>query len=481
MWNTKPKLMKLLTFFLLFLTQLVIANDKIVDAQTTEIRNDLIATLVNETLAKSKLPGLALTVSKEGEIIYSQGFGYADLENKVNMLPTTQIRTASVAKVITATALGKLASEGKIDFDTPIGEYVTYLKEPFASLTIRQISGHITGIQHQPSSNRAKKKTYTSSKEMVQLVEETSLLFEPATKYQYSTLGYNLLAGVIESITGKSYADYMQEEIFTPLKMTQTFPDDKSKLTEKDAKMYYFKKEKLTLDKKYFNGSYKLAGAGFRSTSEDLVKMMNAYSNGFLKDEVVEEMFTSSTLKNGNKTNVGIGWRLNIDMHWRETIEHAGSWQGARTVVAYYPKEKLSISIMINAQCTFFIEETAHLIAQLFLNDIDLNQNLEPVSNQLSIQYNANDGTKKKLTGIVNMTSSKMGFLEVKTEIKFLQKGKLFYLRNESDYALITDFGMLYLKLKTSPKLEGELFVYQLQNDLYHMKNKPIFTITSKE
>ncbi|MEO1654427.1 MAG: serine hydrolase domain-containing protein, partial [Bacteroidota bacterium] len=323
--------------------------------------------LMQDFLNKSKLPGISLSINQRGTLIYSKGFGYADMEGQIKMRPQTQVRTASVAKVLTATALGKLVSEGKLDLDTPIGHYISYLKTPFSDLTSRQLAGHTAGIVHRPVSNSAKKKDYNTIREAVKLVEQTELLFEPDTEYKYSSLAYNLLAGVIEEVSGKSYIRYMKENIFMPLQMHQTFPEKKSERSAKDAKMYYFKKGKLSPDPKYFNGSYKLAGAGFRSTSEDLARLMNAYSDGFLREKVVQDMFRSHRLKNGQKTQVGIGWRISKDFQNRPTIEHAGSWQGARTVIVYYPEQQLSITMMINAQCNIFIEETAQVIAQLFL------------------------------------------------------------------------------------------------------------------
>ena len=150
--------------------------------------------------------------------------------------------------------------------------------------------------------------------------------------------------------------------------MTQTFPDNKSKFSEKDAKLYFLKKNgKLKLDKRIVDGSYKLAGAGFRSTSVDLARMMNAYSNGFISKKVVEEMFRSNLFASGKPTNVGIGWRLNNDSNNKVTIEHAGNWQGARTVIVYYPQHHLTVSIMVNTKCNIFIEEMAKLVAQSYL------------------------------------------------------------------------------------------------------------------
>lgn len=421
----------------------------------------LVDQLINEFLRETKVPGISITVNKDEEIIYSKGFGYADVKNKVEMKATTQNRTASVSKMLTVTALARLVTIGKLDLDLPIKHYIPYLKDPFSQLTTRQLASHTAGVRHQPVNRKSKKKNYSSTKDCIHLVEETSLMFEQGTKYQYSTLAYNLLAGVIEGASGKTYVNYMQEDIFSPLEMNQTFPEEIAKLSSSDAKMYFFRNGRITLDKKPFNGSYKLAGAGFRSTSVDLAKLMNAYTNEFIAQDVIEDMFSNIILKNGEKLMIGVGWRLNNDIQNRLTVEHAGSWQGTRTVIVHYPREKLSISIMINAQCIIFIEETAHLIAQVFLNHKEVQYLLPTFDQAIEIIYNETDSSTQSLSGKLSLNEDGVGFLQVDTELKFLQHNKIIPLGIKNMYVLSTEFGLLYLDLKLNPELEGELYIYQ--------------------
>lgn len=463
--------------YILLITPVCLGQSIPKEGNYLNLNHPFVDTLMLDLLNKTKLPGLSIAVNKNGKIIYAKGFGYADVAQKVKMEATTQIRTASVAKVITATALAKLASEKKLDFDAPIKNYISYLKAPFSALTTRQLAGHTAGVQHTPSKKSSKKKDYTSTKALIELVEQTQLAFEPDTDYQYSTLAYNLLAGVIEGASGKSYLAYMQENIFAPLNMNQTFPENISELGSNDAQLYYFKKDKLVLDKQLVNGSYKLPGAGFRSTSVDLVKMMDAYTNGFIAPEVVQTIFTSNTLTNGKKTNVGIGWRLNEDMQQRPTIEHAGNWQGARTVIVHYPEEQLSISMMINAKCVLFIEETAQIIAQLFLKGRSEVTEQKGIKQSLTISHNQTDGTTELLKGQLNFIENNKGKLTIDTSMKFLQESNLYYLGFGNHYALSTDFGLLYLHLKVNPEIEGKLFLYQVLDDRYHLKKSPFFYI----
>jgi len=100
-----------------------------------------LATLAETFLQQTKAPGISIAVSSQGNMLYAEGFGYADLEKNIKMDAGIRLRTASVAKVMTATALGVLATEGKLDFDAPIKKYVPYIQEAYADLTTRQLAG----------------------------------------------------------------------------------------------------------------------------------------------------------------------------------------------------------------------------------------------------------------------------------------------------------------------------------------------------
>ncbi len=434
----------------------------------------LVDTLLTSLLKQTKVAGLSISVSRSGSLIYAKGFGHADVANKVAMRPNHQIRTASVAKVITATALGRLASNGLLDFDKPIGEYLPYLKAPYAQLTVRQIAGHTAGLPHRPEKKYTGKQ-YTQAKESLAFFKKDELLFEPGTGYRYSSLGYNLLAILIEEISGKPYTNYMKEDVFAPLGMSQTLPDDYKSFTKDDAKLYYFQKGKLKAEKRAIDGSYKLAGAGFRSTSSDLVKLMDAYRTDFISSPVVKEMFTGSQLKDGKPTFVGIGWRLNEDLAGNATIEHAGSWQGARTVVVYYPERELAISIMINTQCTHFIEETTHLIAQYFLKETEQPTSKTLAMKDITVNNNRSDGSIERYEAEL-IQSGLNGALQIKTDRSWLKQNDFYALPIEGGYALSTTYGLLYMKLEKEAKLNGAVYQYQVLSDQYHMRQGPMLS-----
>ena len=452
--------------------QLAVPVDKL-----SKESSELISNLANAFLKETRVPGFSIAASKNGKLIYAQAFGYSDLENQVKLTPAHQLRTASVAKVITATALGKLISESKVDLDAPIKKYISYINPKYAELTTRQLAGHTSGMTHRPAGFAYQFKQYDSVKETVELIK-AKLLFKPDTKYQYSTNAFNLVAAVIEGASGKTFTDYLAEEVFKPLEMRQTFPENIDSLGKLDAQLYYFKKGELTKEK-LTRASYKLAGAGFRSTPTDLVNMMNGYSSGFISSKTVAEMFKSHQLADGKKTRVGVVWRSTIDAFGMTPIEHAGNWKGARAVVVHYPKEKLNVAIMINAQCPVFIEETAHLFAQAFRRNAVDSPGIKSLEQNVEVTFRADPKKEKILRGKLSLNDrGTQGMLTVQgnDESSFLNKNPVFYLGQKNQYVALTRHGLMYLRLKSDAGLKGDIFLYANRNEKNPTESKAIIS-----
>ncbi|WP_299680395.1 serine hydrolase domain-containing protein [uncultured Dokdonia sp.] len=458
--------MKSIIAFHIFLI-LLISSTTTLEAQQAY---PLLDTIVTSFLETANLPGISIAVSQDEQLIYAKGYGYADLENKIPMTPHMQLRTASVAKVITTTALGKLLSEGKIKLDVPIKTYVPYIDTQYEHLTLRQLTGHTSGMAHRPKGNAYKKKQYTSIKESTQLLK-APLLFEPDTQYQYSTHAFNLVAAAIEGASGQSFETYLRGHVFKPLGMQQTVPENIKQLSEKDVQLYYHKKGTLTKEK-LTNASYKLAGAGFRSTPTDLIKMMHGYTNGFITAEARETMFRSHQLKDGTTTQVGITWRSSIDAFGHNVIEHAGSWRGTRTVVVHYPKDNLNIAIMINADSSILIEETAHILAYLIRN--------HNTSTDLSLDVHKKVSVTSRLNNEVTQHSAQFdfqnnqGMLTVDT-IRFISSAPIYYIGNQH-YVAITKAGILYLQMTDIENARGDLFIYHTMHKTAPLEQTPLIS-----
>jgi len=186
-----------------------------------------IEVVIQEEIARQNLPGLSFAVAVTGQLRYAKAFGLADMENAVPVKNTTVFRTASIAKPMTATAVMQLAEKGKLDLDAPIQKYCAAFPEKPWPITARLILGHLSGIRHygKPGESTGTEHYFTIT-DSLKIFKDDALLFEPGTKFNYTTFGYSVLGCAVEGASGTSYDDYMLESVFRPAGMNHTRPDD---------------------------------------------------------------------------------------------------------------------------------------------------------------------------------------------------------------------------------------------------------------
>jgi CubicO group peptidase (beta-lactamase class C family) len=216
-------------------------------------------------------PGISIAISKNNEISFSKGFGYADLKKNKPVTIETQFRTASVAKLITVTALARLIQENKIEINEPISKYFEAVPKEYSIITPKQLAGHIGGVTHYSTEQKVENRFYNSVDDALSVFMHIKPQFEPGKSYQYSSYGYVLLSRVIEGASEKPFLDYLKLELFSPLNMTSTFPELKSKTSNNMAELYDMNDGGI--NKGYPSSinekedlSYKWAGGGFIST-----------------------------------------------------------------------------------------------------------------------------------------------------------------------------------------------------------------------
>ena len=178
--------------------------------------------------SQSGAPALSLSVVIDNQLAFSQGYGLADLEKKVPARNDTVYRLASLTKSLTAIAVMQLVDEGKLDLDAPIQKYCPIFPEKQWPVTSRQLLTHLAGIRHNKWSERSSTQHFANIDASVKVFKDDALLFEPGTKYSYSTPGYVLLGCAIEGASGMPYLQYLADHIFKPAGMTQTIVDNAS-------------------------------------------------------------------------------------------------------------------------------------------------------------------------------------------------------------------------------------------------------------
>jgi serine beta-lactamase-like protein LACTB, mitochondrial len=295
------------------------------------------------------IPGFNVAVAIEGKIIYSEAFGYADLEQRVPAWQITKFRIGSVSKPLTSAALMKLVEQNKIDLDAPIQKYVPSFPDKGALITPRMLAGHLGGIRHYKDGEPDSQKHYDSVVDGLERFKDDPLVVPPGTKFSYSSYGYNLLSAAIEAAAGRPFLDFEQEQVFTPLGLLDTTPDQPADIIQQRARFYSGAKGKPTQNAMFVDNSYKWAGGGFISTSEDLVRFGSALLQpGYLKAESLKLLFTPQKTKDGKETNYGMGWFIGKSKSGQRIYEHSGGSVGGSSELILYPDSHLVVAFICN-------------------------------------------------------------------------------------------------------------------------------------
>ncbi len=340
--------MKINLFNLIYSSFFVIISCSDVDLNEREKEADY---LINNFIQKNEIPGLSVTIlNEDGSLEYSKGFGYADLRKRISVNPKVSIfRIGSFSKTLAGTALMKMYQENKIEIDSSVGFYIKELPDDKKNITLRQIAGHLSGIRHYGDGDDMKLNlNYVNTSDALKIFIKDTLLFEPGTKYSYSTHAWTLLSLAMENAYGENFIDLIKKEILIPLELNKTFAEEIDLKLEDKVSFYEKNESGDTRLCSNVNNSWKWAGGGYVSTTQDMAdftwKILNT---NFLLPETVKEMTESQEIPNDKKTNYGVGWRIRYDNENNTYLGHTGGSVGGTTFV-FSTEDKSVISIMAN-------------------------------------------------------------------------------------------------------------------------------------
>jgi CubicO group peptidase (beta-lactamase class C family) len=284
-----------------------------------------------------------ILVVKDGKTVIDQGYGSADLEWNVANSPTTKFRLGSITKQLTAASVLLLQERGKLNIDDPISKYLPDAPVAWSKITIYNVLTHTSGI---PSFTgfpdyRSTEWKDTNPTELVARFRDKPLDFEPGTKFFYSNSGYVLLGYLIEKVSGQTYADFVQQNIFTPLGMKDTGIDSNVAILSQRAQGYRRTPRGGEHDG-YISMTIPFSAGALYSTTGDLLKWEQALFGGkVLKAESFAKMTTPF------KSDYGTGVFIRtIDGH--KLITHGGGIEGFNTSLNYYPDDKLTVIVLGN-------------------------------------------------------------------------------------------------------------------------------------
>jgi serine beta-lactamase-like protein LACTB, mitochondrial len=301
--------------------------------------------IVSEAMQRQQIPAATVAVMTGGRIVYSKGFGTADLENSVAATPATLYRTASIAKTITAVAAMTLVEAGKLDLDAPVQRYCAPFPEKQWPITTRELLSHTSGIRHYNPGEPEYTHHYQWLADGFALFANDPLLFKPGTGFQYSTYGYSVAGCAIEGAAGERFADYVAAHVLSPAGMTHTFVDDSLEVVPHRARGYQLVAGVLR-NSVLMDSSYKIPGGGYVTSAEDLVRFAQALLEGkLLKAASLREMWTATAVS--AQDPYGLGFALPERGRF---VMHTGGQSGTSTELFIIPETHAAIAVLTNLE-----------------------------------------------------------------------------------------------------------------------------------
>ena len=359
------KIKRSLVFFLAFLLIMKLQSQPITDSTLKKI--DSLFSKWNTINS----PGCTVGIVRNDSLIFSKGYGLANLEYGIPNTAATLYHMASVSKQFTGYAMILLARKGKLQLDDDIRKYLSWFPDLKEKITIRHLLNHTSGIRDQwqllAISGTRLDDVITQDHIVKLLAQQRALNFKPGEKYSYSNSGYTMLAEIVKSITGQTLRAFTDSAIFKPLGMTSThFHDDYTEI-EKNRSYSYNRIDSARFANSVL--SYSNAGATSLFTNiPDLSKWVTNFYNPKVGDQKdLDALTQKGRLNSGKELTYAAGIAVDTYKGWRQ-YSHSGGDAGFRTHLSVFPDLKMGFMVFSNLG-DFNPGASLHAVADLFLKD----------------------------------------------------------------------------------------------------------------
>ena len=320
---------------------------------------------ISEVITDSKLSG-SLIVTRRGETVFSGSYGMANVEHNVPNTLQTKFRIGSISKQFTAMAVFILSDNDLLDIENPIGSYIEGLPESWNGLTIRQLLTHTSGLMHplaRPEFLEEMSIAATIDETLEKFYDEP-LLFEPGSDFNYSGVGYSLLAKLIEEVSGLEYGEYLKEEIFHPLHMFDSGVDHPKYILKNRASSYLRRIDGGLDNAPYIFMPSVSGGGSLYSSVLDMQKWNTALDIKRLISPKSYEKLYKPDLK-----DYACGW-VTRKIKGRDALFHSGYAPAFRSYNLRFPNEEISIVILANVD-PVKVGLLAEAIAEIMFKSIE--------------------------------------------------------------------------------------------------------------
>lgn len=380
-------------------------------------------------------PGCAVGVSRDGHAVLERAYGMADLEHGIRNTVGTIFEAGSVSKQFTAAAVVLLAQDGLLGLDDDVRRYIPELPDYGDTIRIRHLLNHTSGLRDWGSVAAIAgwgrgERTHTHDHVLDILARQRALNFAPGTEYSYSNSGYNLLAIIVERVSGVPFAEFSRRHIFEPLGLAHTqWRDDYRRIVPGRSAAYSLRNGHWVIDRPIEDVH---GNGGLLTTIADLIAWNDALSAGAIGGpSFVETMHTRGVLNSGRRIDYASGLFI-TELDDIPEVSHTGSTAGYRAFLARYPEQRLVVAILCNAG-NVNPGQIGRSVARLVLGD-------RPVATTAATAT-ASQGPQRSAPGPVTISAEQMRELEgeyyspdAEVTLRVVVEGdSLFVLRRPAD------------------------------------------------
>lgn len=325
----------------------------------------LIDAYVKTEMQRQRIPGVSLAVVRNGKIAVLKSYGFSNLEHQIPVKPETIFQSGSIGKQFAATAITILAAEGKLSLEDNVSKFFPDAPASWSQITVRHLLTHTAGLGDYPSEFDVRR-DHTEA-ELWAMIKAVPLAYRPGEKWDYSNLGYVTLGIIIRKVTGKFHGDFVGERIFKPLGMQTARIISEADIILNRAAGYRLVRGQL-LNQEWVSPSTNTTADGpYYFTVLDLAK----WEAGLLSETLLlpqaqlAQMWKPVKLADGSTKGYGFGWHTEV-LHGRPVVFHGGAWQGFKSFIVRFPKDRITFIFMANSWDTQDFRFARGLVATHF-------------------------------------------------------------------------------------------------------------------
>lgn len=331
--------------------------------------------IVDSLVAELEFPGMGVALAVDGQVIWAEGRGMADIARELPVDRHSVFPIYSVSKGLTGLALARFHEQDRIDLDAPVQRYVpSFPEKEQGVVTPRLLAGHLAGIRHyRPGAGEGTAlRRCETAEEGIRFFADDPLVHAPGTDFHYTSYGFVLLSAAIASAAGQPFADVMAAEVFGPLGMRSTGLGDLGPHVPNAVSLYESRDALGVVPARRMYVMCKMGAGAFHSTASDLAGAASAmFSGEYVSDETLDILFTPMRNAAGEPIIEGLGWdvgRAEDGLRWVRRV--GGNVDGWSALMAY-PERQVAVALLANMEGADWIHDDADRVARAFLEVLE--------------------------------------------------------------------------------------------------------------